>query len=129
MNQQNLERLFKKVDDLKEDAITLMKNLISINSVGPANDGPGEQELAEYLMAYLRDHGFAEIVNYSSPDNAVANGERPNVIAYVKLLEVDTSTPSRFQVYAKSSSFRSDAMILNSSSESSVASRLNVSGE
>lgn len=84
MSQPELETLYKKLDELEDDAVSLMKEMIAINSVGPENDGPGEQELADFLLAYLKGHGFGDVVNYPSKDNTVENGERPNLVARVE---------------------------------------------
>jgi len=84
MSQLPIDKLLHKVDDLREDSIQLMKGLIAINSVGPANDGPGEQEIADYLESYLRKIGFKQIQNYPSSDPRVAGGERPNLVAMLE---------------------------------------------
>ena len=81
MDNGTINKLFSKIDDLKDDAVELMKKMISINSVGPVNDGPGEQEKADFLKSYLEKKGFGEVTNYPSPDNRVSNGERPNLVS------------------------------------------------
>jgi succinyl-diaminopimelate desuccinylase len=80
MKNENIEQLFAKIDDLENESIELMKNMIAINSVGPANDGPGEKEKADFLENYLRQIGFENISNYPVPDKRVSNGERPNLV-------------------------------------------------
>jgi succinyl-diaminopimelate desuccinylase len=81
MDKALIEKLFLKISDLEEESIDLMKRLIAINSVGPANDGPGEQEITDFLEKYLSQIGFKQISNYPAPDERVANGERPNLVA------------------------------------------------
>ena len=81
MNDEIVETLFTKINDLEEDSVDLMKRVIAINSVGPANEGPGEQELAEFLKNYLIEKGIKKVSNYPVPDDRVANGERPNLVA------------------------------------------------
>jgi succinyl-diaminopimelate desuccinylase len=81
MDKALIEKLFLKISDLEEESIDLMKRLIAINSVGPANDGPGEQEITDFLEKYLSQIGFKQISNYPAPDERVANGERPNLAA------------------------------------------------
>lgn len=80
MDNKTNDTLFAKIDELEDDAVELMKKIISINSVGPMNDGPGEQEKADFLKNYLEDHGFLKVSNYPSPDDQVSTGERPNLI-------------------------------------------------
>jgi succinyl-diaminopimelate desuccinylase len=75
-----IEKLFAKIDKLENDSVELMKKLISINSVGPENDGPGEQEKTDFLKSYLEQNGFGEITNYPAPDKRVSNGERANLV-------------------------------------------------
>jgi len=76
--------ILDKITELEPDAIELMKQLISINSIGPKNDGPGEAEKAKFLEAYLTDCRFPEVKNYPAPDPAVAGGERPNLVSVIE---------------------------------------------
>jgi succinyl-diaminopimelate desuccinylase len=76
-----VDKIFEKIEQLRDEAIALMKNLISINSVGPKNDGPGEAEKAKLLQKYLAQSGFKLIKNFAAPDPTVAAGERPNLVA------------------------------------------------
>jgi succinyl-diaminopimelate desuccinylase len=80
----DIDRLFSKISDLKEESIALMTGLISINSIGPANNGPGEGEIAGYLADYLRKSGFQQIKNYPAADPRVSGGERPNLVAILE---------------------------------------------
>lgn len=84
MNNQKISEIFNKMAELEEDSITLMKKMIAINSVGPSNDGPGEQELADFLEDYLKRHGFDKITDYPAPDPSVAGGKRPNLVTILK---------------------------------------------
>ena len=76
--------ILDKITELEPDAIELMKQLISINSIGPKNDGPGEAEKAKFLEAYLTDCRFPEVKNYPAPDPAVAGRERPNLVSVIE---------------------------------------------
>jgi len=84
MSIKTLDKLFNKIEALKEESIDLMKDLIAINSVGPANDGPGEQEIADYLDTYLHKIGFKQVENYPAPDSRVSGGNRPNLVAVLE---------------------------------------------
>jgi succinyl-diaminopimelate desuccinylase len=75
------EKILKTIDGLMDEAIDLMQNLIAINSIGPQNDGPGEQAKAEFLMDYLKKIGFKEVHNYPAPYPGSHVTERPNLIA------------------------------------------------
>ncbi len=85
----NSEKILQTIDALQQEAVELMMNLIPINSIGPRNDGPGEQAKADYLVRFLAEKGFPEVKNYPAPDPAVAGGERPNLVTIVP--GVDTS--------------------------------------
>jgi succinyl-diaminopimelate desuccinylase len=89
MNNPELELIFSKINDLQNEAVEVMSNLISIDTVGPKNDGPGEQGKADYLLEYLNKSGIQNINNYPAPDPDVKNGERPNLV--VKLEGRDNS--------------------------------------
>ena len=84
MNNPDITNIFSKITALEQDAVELMKKMITINSVGPANDGPGEQELADFLEDYLNRHGFGTVTNYPAPDNRVRGEERPNLVTILK---------------------------------------------
>jgi succinyl-diaminopimelate desuccinylase len=81
MDKENTEILFAKISGLEEESVDLMKKLIAINSVGPSNDGPGEQEKADFLRNYLSQIGFKQVSSYPAPDDRVVNGKRPNLVA------------------------------------------------
>jgi len=81
MYEEIIEKLFTKINDLEEESVSLMTELIAINSVGPASGGPGEQEKAEFLKKYLNHIGIQNVSNYPAPDGRVAGGERPNLVA------------------------------------------------
>ena len=80
MNTPEFELIITKIDELQDEAVKIMSNLISIDSVGPKNDGPGEQGKADYLIEYLNKSGIKNVRNYPAPDPEVNNGERPNLV-------------------------------------------------
>jgi succinyl-diaminopimelate desuccinylase len=73
-------KLFSKISELEKEAVKFMTDLISLNSVGPKNDGPGEAEKANFIIKYIDKIGCKEIKNYSATDTSVAGGERPNLV-------------------------------------------------
>jgi len=89
MNEQNLINIYQTIDNLQDESINLMTELISRNTVGPKNDGPGEQAKADFLMDYFQKNGFTDVNNYPAPDSSVKNGERPNLV--VKIPGKDSS--------------------------------------
>jgi len=83
MHHTEKDRLLSKIDDLESSAIDILSDLIGIDSVGPKNDGPGEEGKAVYLESLLRELGFKDIKNYPAPDERVTGGTRPNLICRI----------------------------------------------
>ena len=67
----------------KERVVELQKKLVSIPALGPDNQGRGEKQKADFLLSYLADAGFTEIIEVNSPDSRVPGGYRPNIIARI----------------------------------------------
>lgn len=76
-------QLLSKIDSLKDDALELHSKLVSIPAIGPANNGKGEKDKADYLTSYLKEHGFEEVKSYNSPDDRVECGYRPNLVTVI----------------------------------------------
>ncbi len=89
MNNLEFDLIFAKIEELQNEAVEVISKLISIDTVGPKNNGPGEQGKADYLIEYLKKSGIQNVENYHAPDSNVANGERPNLV--VKLEGKDNS--------------------------------------
>jgi succinyl-diaminopimelate desuccinylase len=77
------KRLQAAVEQLRPEAVELMQKLISINSVGPQNNGPGETEKANFIRDYLRKCGMTDFKDYPAPDHTVVGGLRPNFSATI----------------------------------------------
>lgn len=87
-------------DGEKKWILEVLRDLVAINSVNPANDGPGEKEKCDYLETLLRQWGF-EVTRYSPKDDKGI--ERPSLIVRVPgkdqsktvwiIAHVDTVTP------------------------------------
>ncbi len=80
MNRSDFNQLSSRIDQLKGEAVDLMKALIPIKSLGPLNGGQGEAEKAEFLKKYLQTIGAKEITDYPASDPSVPGGERPNIV-------------------------------------------------
>lgn len=66
------------------EMIELQRGLTAIPALGPENGGDGEATKAAYLVAWLRDHGVVGIEQIDIPDERVAGGIRPAVIATLR---------------------------------------------
>lgn len=70
----------QKIAGYREDMVELQRQLVCRVAVGPDNDGPGEREKADYLAGVLQTLGL-EVKDYPAPDERVAGGKRPNLVA------------------------------------------------
>ena len=78
MIQKDFRRIIRTIEQLQPESIELMKKLISINSIGPSNNGPGETEKADFIKDYLRRIGFTQVEDYPAAYESGADGQRPN---------------------------------------------------
>ncbi len=83
MNTSDFEKINKRIESLKKEAVDLMTALIPIKALGPLNNGKGEAEKAEFLVNYLKTIGISEIEEYPAPDSTVDGGMRPNLVARI----------------------------------------------
>ena len=75
-------RLSERLATYRQDMIDLQRELVRRNAVGPENGGPGEGAKAAYLKDLLESWGL-KVDNYPAPDPLVAEGERPNLVAWL----------------------------------------------
>ncbi len=83
MQKETLGKVNNRIDELRQEAIDLMKAIVPIKALGPLNDGAGEMEKAEFLVNYLKTIGFDDIKEYPAPDSSVPGGMRPNIVARI----------------------------------------------
>ncbi len=79
----SVEKIFNALELQRTELIELMKKLVSIKAIGPINNGDGESEKADFIIAYLKTIGFNEIEEYPAADPQVKGGLRPNLIARI----------------------------------------------
>ncbi|WP_320170052.1 M20 family metallo-hydrolase [Maridesulfovibrio sp.] len=75
--------LLAKIDQMEDEAVELHAKLVSIPAIGPANNGTGEKDKADFLTAYLKEKGFGEVKSYNAPDDRVECGYRPNLLTVI----------------------------------------------
>ena len=51
---ENLARVFRKIDDSREEMITFLGDIIRESAIGPESGGEGELEKARIIEQYLR---------------------------------------------------------------------------
>ena len=63
--------------------ISLQKDLTAIPALAPGSGGQGEEEKAGVLMERLSELGINDLEVIRAPDERVASGGRPNIIATI----------------------------------------------
>ena len=81
MSTDEKQKVISYIDELKNEAVELMKAIVPIKALGPTNGGTGEAEKAEFLKDYLKTLGITDIKEYPAPDPRVPGGMRPNLVA------------------------------------------------
>ncbi len=71
-----------RIDAYRQDMIDLQRELVAKVAVGPDQGGPGEAEKAAFLTDLLASWGL-KVDNFPAPDDRVAGGERPNLVAWL----------------------------------------------
>ncbi|MBI4794815.1 MAG: M20 family metallo-hydrolase [Deltaproteobacteria bacterium] len=75
-------RVAERLGTYQQQMIDMQRELVSRVAVGPNEGGPGEGEKAAFLSDLLRGWGL-KVENFPAPDDRVAGGERPNLVAWV----------------------------------------------
>ncbi|MBM4285901.1 MAG: M20 family metallo-hydrolase [Deltaproteobacteria bacterium] len=70
------------LERMRPEMIRLQGELVRRVAVGPDYDGPGEGEKAAFLADLLRGWGL-KVDNFPAPDDRVAEGARPNLVAWL----------------------------------------------
>jgi succinyl-diaminopimelate desuccinylase len=74
--------VFDRLAAYQQEMIGLQRELVSRVAVGPEAGGPGEGEKAAFLADLLKSWGLT-VDHYPAPDDRVAGGQRPNLVAYL----------------------------------------------
>ncbi|WP_028575322.1 M20 family metallo-hydrolase [Desulfonatronovibrio hydrogenovorans] len=78
-----MSRISQYLDDQKDLVVHLQQKLVAIPALGPDNNGQGEKAKADFLLSYLKDTGFDEIIEVNCPDERAQGGYRPNIVARI----------------------------------------------
>jgi len=76
-----LERVFERVETLREEAVRLQAEMTSRVALGPENGGTGEHEKAAFLKGRLEALGPDAVDEIRAPDERAHEGYRPNLVA------------------------------------------------
>ena len=81
-NTDTFKAVIDTIDNYWDEAIELQKSLTSIIALAPENGGDGEKDKADFLRNWLQEELHPDdLSDCPVPDNRVACGYRPNIIA------------------------------------------------
>jgi succinyl-diaminopimelate desuccinylase len=78
----HFQKICSTIASYRESMIHLQRELVSRVAVGPDQGGPGEAEKATFLTHLLQSWGL-KVDNFPAPDDRVAGGARPNLVAWL----------------------------------------------
>jgi succinyl-diaminopimelate desuccinylase len=77
------EKLRARIEQKREQIISLQRDLTAVPALGPQNGGTGEWEKAQVLVGWLKRLGLGSGTFHSAPDPRVPGGVRPNLLVIV----------------------------------------------
>jgi succinyl-diaminopimelate desuccinylase len=84
MEDADLKKVFRRVDNYRAAMIRLQKDLTAIPAIGPKGGGEGEAKKAAFLKKFLAKNGFGKVIEFRAPDKSVPCKYRPNLLALVE---------------------------------------------
>ncbi len=79
---EQFRQVCQRIESLRQSMIELQRELVARVAVGPDQGGPGEGAKAAFLLELLQDWGL-KVDNFPAPDERVAGGQRPNLVAWL----------------------------------------------
>jgi len=76
-----LEKVFKQIDDYKNEVVKIQSALTCRVAMGPENGGSGEHEKAGFVKSLLEAMDPDVLEELRAPDERAQDGYRPNLIA------------------------------------------------
>jgi succinyl-diaminopimelate desuccinylase len=73
-----------RIDTYHNEVVSIQTSLTAIPALGPENGGDGEVKKAEYIIKLLKAIKCDDIHFIKAPDDRVAIGYRPNILAIIK---------------------------------------------
>ncbi len=83
IDEEAFRHITQRIDSFRDDMIKLQIDLTAIPALSPENGGDGEYDKARFLMSYLREKGFEDVTEIDAPDDRVASGVRPTIVAKI----------------------------------------------
>lgn len=80
---ETFRRIIQRIDSFRDEMIQLQVDLTAIPALSPENGGDGEYDKARFLMSYLLNSGFDDVAEIDAPDDRVASGVRPTIVAKI----------------------------------------------
>ena len=78
-----LKRVFHNIEEYRTAMISLQKDLTAVPALAPGSGGQGEEKKAKVLMERLSELGINDLEVIQAPDERVASGGHPNIIATI----------------------------------------------
>jgi succinyl-diaminopimelate desuccinylase len=75
--------VFAYIDTAESLVVELETELTKRPAISPDSGGEGELDKAEFLAAWLREHGITRLERHDAPDARAKGGVRPNLIATI----------------------------------------------
>lgn len=74
------KKLLARVEALESEMLKTLGEMIAYPAISPEAGGEGEGRKARYILQKVKELGFSDVRVCNSPDPAVPEGERPNII-------------------------------------------------
>lgn len=77
------EELFKTVEELEPDMVSMLSDIISFPALNPSDGGEGEYRKAQCVSGYVEALGLGKAEFYNCPDKNAVKGVRPNIVVRI----------------------------------------------
>ncbi|MDI7268648.1 MAG: M20 family metallo-hydrolase [Myxococcota bacterium] len=84
MSENAFEKVARRIDTYRDEAIALQSRLTPIPAISPKSGGKGELRKCQALEEYLRGLGLTDLERIDAPDPGADEGVRPNLILRVR---------------------------------------------
>jgi len=78
----DLDRVFERIDSLREEVIQIQRELVRRPALSPKNGGTGEHEKIDYIRHLLERLHPKRLIQIDAPDPRAKAQSRPNLMAF-----------------------------------------------